>query len=208
MTPCDTIIHEHICYLDRAANDDERAHVLKTIDFTRRTPLAFERDHKAMGHIGATAVIVDMDAKKILLTQHTILKTWAFFGNHADGCLTLLNVARARIAKNVSHDFANKCRAYPAIFDVDVHYVPAHIRKGENIPPHLHYDISYLFSVSYEPITLGNNKWFSLDEATSFPNTDSQFRRILEKLVTNSSHAPLSPLPRQNTKNPLFIETP
>lgn len=162
----------------------EREHTAKTMAFINNTPKAFERDHEAGGHVGATAVVLSSDRKRILLTHHKVENTWAFFGNHCEGSTNLVEVARQRVAKDAGPDLAAYCTTQGQILDVDIHGVPAHERHGEAVPPHLHYDIAYLFtsSVLTQPATTDSH-WFTLAEAAALPHRDAQFKRILAKIA-------------------------
>lgn len=167
-------------YLPHAYDDEERAHVLKTIDFIQRTPRAYERDHEALGHIGASALVWDQAQKRVLLTVHTVTNELSFFGNHADGNPDLPTKARARVAKEVSAPFAESLTLVPKLFDVDVHYVPPHTREGQPVPAHLHYDIMYLF-LATQTLGTGSARWFEPHEVLS-TQPDRQMQRLLTKL--------------------------
>lgn len=172
-------------YLNKTEDILEKSHVLKTLDFITRTPQAFERQHETRGHMGASAVVLSEDRTRILLSKHSVLGVWSFFGNHCDGSTDMIAVAHARIVKNVGAAFAQKCTPQQNIFDVDIHYVPAYTRKGEAVPEHLHYDIAYLFLAPYDAaIESTQNKWFSLKEAESALSFDTQHQRIWAKIAT------------------------
>lgn len=70
-------------YLNKTEDILEKSHVLKTLDFITRTPQAFERQHETRGHMGASAVVLSEDRTRILLSKHSVLGVWSFFGNHS-----------------------------------------------------------------------------------------------------------------------------
>jgi hypothetical protein len=172
-----TAISQHI-----PADDIERTHIASVIQFINNTPKAFERDHEAGGHVGATAIVISSDCQHILLTHHKVENTWAFFGNHCEGNSNLVEVARQRISKDAGTALANLCKTNSFILDVDVHHVPAHQRGNTAVPEHLHYDIAYLFTTSELAPPQGTSRWFTLAEAASLPRRDAQFKRILAKI--------------------------
>ncbi len=171
-------------YLPQAWDDEERAHILKTIDFVRRTPLAFERENDALGHIGASALVWNPAQHKVLLTVHTVTGERSFFGNHADGSHDLIAKARERVAKEISTTFAETIQLVSGIFDVDVHYVPPHERHGKPVQAHLHYDIMYLFETS-ERVNMPPAFWFTVPEVQA-DTSNLQMQRLLTKLANRS----------------------
>lgn len=166
-----------------SVDSTEREHIAKTIQFINNNPKAFERDHEAGGHVGPSAVVLSADRQHILLTHHTVELTWAFFGSHCDSNNTLPEIARERIAKDAGQAVANLCTTNGKILDVDIHGVPAHHRRGEEVPPHLHYDIAYLFTTpGLTPPATPDSRWFTLAEANALPRRDAQFQRIMAKI--------------------------
>jgi hypothetical protein len=171
-------------YLPQARDALEASHVLKTIDFVRRTPHAFERQHVTLGHVGASAVVVHAATQQILLTQHTVLHQLSFFGNHCDGCEDLVQVALERVRQDADAAIAAACRWRADWLDVDVHYVPPHQRRnGEDVPAHLHYDLALLFFVDAARPVNATTRWVKINEACQQIKADSQFQRILGKLA-------------------------
>lgn len=113
----------------------------QTIRFVKSNSDCFER-HLQIGHVTGSAWIVSPDRRQVVLLHHYKLDRWLQPGGHADGDPDILRVALREAEeetglqqiKIVSH----------AIFDVDVHRIPA--RGAE--PEHLHYDIRFLFEAS------------------------------------------------------------
>ncbi len=176
-----SIIEQLWDYFPNTWNDDERAHVLKTIDFIQRTPQAFVRDHETLGHVGASALVWNPTNKKVLLTVHSVTGERSFFGNHLDGNDDFPGMARERVAKEISPQFAAELTLQTGIFDVDVHYVPPHERQGEPVPAHLHYDLMYLFITSQNE-DIKQAKWFTVAEALFGQQNSQQMQRLLTKL--------------------------
>jgi hypothetical protein len=174
-------------YASRVSDQQEHDHICKTIDFISRVPQAFERDHEAGGHVGASAVVISQDSRHILLTRHTVLGTLSFFGNHCDGETDLASVALKRIIKDAGNSVAQQCELQPGIFDVDIHPVPMH-KKGEAlVPAHLHYDIAFLFKAkNMMDVENESSRWFTMDSAFKNFFQDSQGLRILKKLTGTS----------------------
>lgn len=175
-------------YFPKAEMLAEKAHVLKTIDFIRRTPEAFERDHEALGHVTAGGLVVSTDLRHVLLNHHTQAGIFMNFGGHCDGDEDIFATAKKEVTEESGITTATCDRI---IFDVDIHAIPPHTRQGVEVPWHLHYDINFLvivphdveFSVSEESVEL---KWFTLDEAlmlqTKLVNKNFQLQRMFQKV--------------------------
>lgn len=158
----------------------EKQFVETTLDFVRREVDAFERKHEAGGHVGPSAVVVSPDFQNILMAGHTVMKVYAFFGNHCEGRLDMPEVARERVRKDAGNAVAKAIVSDGRIFDVDIHDVPAHDRKGEMVPEHVHYDVAYLFTMAPDfEVEMPNAKWFKLEDVVA---ADEQQVRILQKL--------------------------
>lgn len=170
-------------YLPQVTDALEASHVLKTIDFIARTPYAFKRQHETLGHVGASAVVVNPNTHKVLLVQHTVLHKLSFFGNHCDGREDLPAVARERVAKDGNAATEQSCVWQPDWLDIDVHYVPPHQRSnGDDVPAHLHYDIALLFFTDITEPPNQATRWVALGDACQHTLADTQFQRINNKI--------------------------
>ncbi len=125
--------------------------------FVARTPLCFGRRTLA-GHVTGSAWIVDRARERALLTHHRKLGLWLQLGGHSDGDPDTLAVA-LREAREES-GLGSVRPATEAIFDVDVHEIPA--RQSE--PTHLHYDV----------------RWKTLEEIAAM-DVDASVRRMVRK---------------------------
>lgn len=132
-----------------------------------------------IGHMTAGAWLLDESGERVLLTHHKKLNRWLQLGGHADGCSDLRAVALSEAREEsgiASIDFVSE-----AIFDLDVHLIPAYVRE----PSHYHYDVRFLmrvvgdssFQVSGESHDLG---WFTHQELASL-DIDASARRLAAK---------------------------
>ncbi|GAB3336412.1 NUDIX hydrolase [Larkinella ripae] len=118
-------------------DETEQNMLAQTIHFVKNHPDCFERQLK-IGHVTGSAWIVSPDRRQVVLLHHAKLDRWFQPGGHADGDPDILGVARREAEEETG--LPNVRVVSPAIFDVDVHTIPA---RGEE-PEHLHYDIRFL----------------------------------------------------------------
>jgi 8-oxo-dGTP pyrophosphatase MutT (NUDIX family) len=146
----------------------------RLIAFILTHPDAFERA-LPIGHVTASAWIVDPARTRALLTHHRKLGKWLQLGGHADGDLDLRRAA-LREAREES-GLRSLRSASGAIYDLDVHLIPA--RPGE--PAHEHYDVRFAFEadpaealvVSAESKELA---WIPLDALSGYGADESVLR--------------------------------
>jgi 8-oxo-dGTP pyrophosphatase MutT (NUDIX family) len=111
--------------------------------------------------------------------HHRKLGRWLQPGGHADGDADVLAVARREAQEETG--LAEIVTVDPAIFDVDVHRIPA--RPGE--PEHWHYDIRFLLGASREASLAASAEanglaWVALDQIASL-DTDASVLRMVAK---------------------------
>lgn len=112
--------------------------------------------------------------------HHAKLNKWVQPGGHADGEENILNVALREAEEETG---LKNLMPNAAIFDVDVHVIPA--RK--DFPEHFHYDIRFLIEADErEKIVVSDEshdvKWVSLDELEEYTSERSVLR-MKEKLL-------------------------
>lgn len=129
------------------------------------------------GHLTASAWIINIVERKVLLHHHQSLDKWIQLGGHLEENETTKEAA-LREAKEESGlnsiSFLDK-----KIFDLDVHKIP----EAENIAEHYHYDIRYLFKAdSKEDLVKSresyNLKWIDLDKISNYLTEDSILRMV------------------------------
>ncbi|MBD2754209.1 NUDIX hydrolase [Spirosoma validum] len=170
------------------ADPNEQAMTQATIAFVEANPDAFERS-LLIGHVTGSAWIVSPDRTQTLLIHHRKLDRWLQPGGHADGDPDVAAVAlreaqeetgltSLRLVNSTTGD-DNLPHLSPAIFDVDVHSIPAR----NEVPEHLHYDIRFL--VEADPNErLGNSEeinniqWFTFNIAQKHTDSESILRLI------------------------------
>ncbi len=146
------------------------------------------------GHITASAFVIDMQMRQVLLTLHAKLNLWLQLGGHADaGQHDVQEVAyREACEESGLTDlyfldtrplFAPLRAATVAIpFDIGIHQIPA---IGTD-SAHLHYDISYIICAERRaPLAISAEshdlRWFDWEKARTF--CDPSVQRALGKLM-------------------------
>ena len=156
------------------ADDRERRMRDRLVQFVAGHPDAFERA-LAVGHVTASAWIVDPSRTRALLTHHRKLGTWLQLGGHVDGDP---DVRRAALREAREESGLESLRFIDnRIYDLDVHRIPA--RPGE--PEHDHHDVRFALEADPdEPLTPTSEShdlaWIPLDRLSSYGADESVMR--------------------------------
>lgn len=127
-----------------------------------------------IGHITASAFIIDKKNEKIVLLHHKKLDKWLQPGGHCDGEENVLKVAIKEVFEEtgIIIDYLES-----DIFDLDIHTIPSY----KNIPQHEHFDIRFLFDLDSTLPTVINEEsnqlaWVSVNDLENYTNEDSILR--------------------------------
>lgn len=165
----------------RGVDEEEEAHRLHIRAAVAESALWWHRGTMP-GHVTASVFVVDPAVKQILLHYHRKLDRWLQFGGHDDGEQSPVRTALRELTEEsglADFDFLPG----PAIFDVDVHPIPA---VGE-MPAHNHLDIRFLVQAepecSLRPAEGESEQlnWFAL---RAIPGLDGEsgLQRVVRKL--------------------------
>lgn len=152
----------------------------RMIDFIKTNPDCFERS-LAIGHITASAWLLNKNGDKALLMHHMKLNRWVQLGGHCDGESDVLAVA---IKEAQEESGINGVEAVsPAIFDIDIHRIPANSREQE----HDHYDVRFLLRVTTDEQVVQNNeskelRWVGKNPE-ELPTQEESVARLFRKWV-------------------------
>ena len=132
-----------------------------------------------VGHVTASAWVVDEERTHALLTHHRKLGRWLQLGGHADGEANL-----RRVALREAHEESGLTAirfALESIYDIDVHHIPAHGAE----PAHDHYDVRFAFIADrFAPTVVSAEShdlaWLPLT-ALAAPPTDESVERLARK---------------------------
>ncbi|MCK6446931.1 MAG: NUDIX hydrolase [Planctomycetes bacterium] len=117
-----------------AAQAAERERMLAFVD---AQPRDAHRRSLLVGHLTASALLVDRARGAALLTHHKKLGRWLQLGGHCDGDANLAGVA---LRECIEESGIETLAIDPTPLDLDIHVIPA--RKDE--PEHLHLDTRFV----------------------------------------------------------------
>ncbi len=135
------------------------------------------------GHVTGSAWILNHTATHALLLHHRKLNFWVQPGGHLDDSDTSPAAGALREAQEET-SIPNLILADTALFDIDIHEIPARVGEHETEPAHLHYDVRYLIMATDARITISDEsldaKWISL-QALAQPSYERSIARMAEK---------------------------
>jgi 8-oxo-dGTP pyrophosphatase MutT (NUDIX family) len=161
------------------ANDSERgyrARMLQLLDM----PKSLSRQHFEPGHFTASAFVLTPERDALLLILHKKLGLWLQPGGHLEPDDASLGAAAWREARE--EVMVELEPATGAIFDVDIHAIPA--RRED--PEHLHFDVRYCFTAQNTEIRASDEvagaRWVRLTELEGITR-DASVLRAARKLT-------------------------
>ncbi len=170
------LLRDLAAYVPSDAREAAMAERLRT--FVAENVACFERS-LTIGHVTGSAWIVDPAGTAAVLTHHRKLDKWLQLGGHADGDADIRRVAIREATEESG--LARIAFASEAIYDVDVHRIPA--RPGE--PEHDHFDVRFAFYANRDEAPIASDEshavaWISLAEIERYTIDDS-VRRLVAK---------------------------
>ena len=136
----------------------------------------------------ASSIIVSPDRRRTLMAFHRIYQSWAWTGGHNDGEGDFLAVALREAREETGIRTLTPLHDGPA--SVEVLPVWAHVRRGVQVPSHLHLNVSYLFEADDSlPLRVAQQEnsavgWIALSELerrVSEPTMLPIYRRLLSR---------------------------
>ena len=174
------LIDNYECY-------DEREEVDKNVilEFIRNNEDILTRNNK-IAHFTASAWITNKDRNKILMIHHNIYNSWAWVGGHADGDDDFLHVAQKETEEETG--ISNIKLLKDGIFGINIITVDNHIKRGNIVNSHLHFDVEYLFEADdSEELKIREDEnsgvmWVDIDKVCEY-STEEKMKPIYKRLI-------------------------
>lgn len=145
-----------------------------------------------IGHFTASAWITDPSRQLVLMAFHNIYKHWAWIGGHADGDGDLFAVAKREAVEETSVTNLTSLSLSPV--SIEVLGVPSHVRRGEIVSAHLHFNVTYLFEADPTlPVFIKADEnsavgWRTIEQVLS-PFSEEEMIPIYTKLIDRMKKA-------------------
>ena len=143
----------------------------------------------AAGHVTGSAWILNQAHTHALLLHHQKLNLWVQPGGHLDNT-DATPAAGAKREAIEETGIPQLSLASEALFDVDIHAIPARAGKSGLEAAHLHYDVRYLIIAADHRVTISEEsldaKWMSLEEL-ALPSCERSIARMAEKSLRKKS---------------------
>lgn len=143
-------------------------------------------------HLTSSAFVINKDHTKVLCIYHNIYKSWGWVGGHADGNDDMLYVAQKETREETSlKNFKPLCETP---ISIEILPVKSHIKKGNFISAHQHFNVTYLFEANENDIVHileeenSNIGWLTFDELITKSDEDFMipvYKKIIEKIHKN-----------------------
>jgi len=168
----------------QAGDAREREHQRRMLELMDLQGDVFARDHFLPGHFTASAFVLSPDGGDLLLIHHTRLDRWLQPGGHFDPEDVGLEAAvRRELWEETRVELDTGDGADVALFDLDVHPIPARHDRGE--PVHEHFDLRLVLRAASRAVAAGSDaraaRWVPID-ALDGVETDDSVRRVVHKL--------------------------
>ncbi len=144
------------------------------------------------GHFSSSAFVVNKERTKMLVVYHIINDGWIYPGGHVDGENDLLSVA----VREVNEETGLRAKVLNnSIFGIQSLPVKGHVKKGNYISAHIHFDVIYLMEADdtipliYKEDESKDVKWVSFEESTDETMCDfirPIHKKLIKKLKTNN----------------------
>lgn len=157
---------------------EEQQYKQRMLNFIQENHDCFERS-LSIGHITASAWLLNKDASHALLMHHAKLDMWVQLGGHCDGDSDVLAVALKEAQEESG--IMNIVPVSPEIFDIDIHLIP----ENKKEKAHYHYDVRFLLQVASDEQVVFNHeskelRWIP-KECAALPTQEQSVVRMFNK---------------------------
>ena len=169
---------------------DEREACDKAVilGFMEKNEDVFSRENK-IAHMTTSAWIINKERTKVLMIYHNIYNSWAWMGGHADGEKDLFLVCKKEVEEESG--LKNLVPLKEGIFALNILTVNPHVKRGQFVNAHLHFDVEYLFEADErEAVRMKEDEnsgvaWVEIEkinEAVTEEHMKPIYARLMEKI--------------------------
>lgn len=170
---------------------DEKEKIDKEVmlEFIKNNQDVLTRNNK-IAHFTTSAWIVNKNRDKVLMIYHNIYNSWAWVGGHSDGDENLLHVIKKEIEEETG--LTNVKLLMNGIYGINIVTVDSHIKRGNIVNSHLHFDVEYLFeadetdSIRIKEDENSGVKWVDINKVEEY-TTEEKMKPIYRKLTQKLS---------------------
>jgi len=159
-------------------SEKERQDTKRTIEFVQNTSRFWQRG-TLLGHITASAWVIDTTYRYAVLVHHKKLNQWFQPGGHIENDISILAAAKREAIEETGIKQLEVASTH--IFDIDVHSIP----ENKSMSQHWHFDIRFAFlaNAAVQPHVSDEShdvRWIPLEELAQL-NNDESITRMAEK---------------------------
>ncbi len=149
-----------------AINPEEAERIETLLKQLASGDCALSARHNMVGHLTASALVLNGQGTHVLLIAHKSLGRWLQPGGHIEADEELEAAAQRELKEETGLSAVELLCPLPV--DVDSHAIPANPKKNEG--PHLHHDFQYLYrltspaAIALQEEEVAQFKWVSLED--------------------------------------------
>ena len=145
-----------------------------------------KRDNQ-IGHFTVSIWTLNKERTKTLMVYHNIYDSWSWIGGHADGIEDLRAVALRELQEETGVQSATLVG--DGIFSLEILPVSGHTKKGNYVPSHLHFNVTYLAEADENEALVVNEdenkdvRWWTFGEVLQVSNEPWFVEHVYKKLI-------------------------
>ncbi|MBR2045478.1 MAG: NUDIX hydrolase [Agathobacter sp.] len=170
-------------------NEQEQNDKEQMLEFMQANENCLSREN-TVAHFTTSIWTVNKEHTKTLMVYHNIYNSWSWIGGHADGVENLAEVALRELQEETG--VKNARLVSDEIFSIETLTVDGHIKKGEYVSCHLHFNVTYLAEADETETLVVNEdenqavKWFAFEDALEASTEPWMVEHVYKKLITKS----------------------
>ncbi len=170
-------------------NDQEACDKEQMLRFMEQNQDYLTRDNQ-IAHFTTSIWTVNKERTKTLMVYHNLYDSWAWIGGHADGEEDLCAVAMRELQEETGVKHAELVSR--EILSLESLNVRGHVKKGNYVPSHLHFNLTFLAEADEHEALIVNEqenqavKWWTFEEALQVSSEPWMVEYIYKKLIAKS----------------------